>query len=70
MSYSPREMQDVEQLQQERHGRWGYFADLALDPTFRRDYSPVTSNLGAIPVYARNDVLARRWVVLPELMDR
>ena len=70
MSYSPREMQDVEHLQQERHGRWGYFADLALDPTFRRDYGPVTSNVGAIPVYARNDMLPQRWVVLPELAGR
>jgi hypothetical protein len=70
MNYSPAEMQDVERLQQERHGRWGYFADLALHPTFRRDYRPVTSNRGRVPIYARNDLRRERWVVLPELAGR
>jgi arabinofuranosyltransferase len=70
MNYSPAEMGDVEHLQQERHGRWGYFADLALHPAFRRDYSPVPSDRGRIPIYVRNDLLPERWVVRTELAGR
>jgi arabinofuranosyltransferase len=70
MSYSSREIQDVGRLEEERHGRWGYFAALALNPTFRRDYSPVASKGGYLPIYVRNDLLPERWVVLPELGGR
>jgi hypothetical protein len=70
MTFSPQDIQDVESVERERPGRWGYFADLALDPTFRRDYRAVLSNLGYIPIYARNDLPHRLWVVVPELVDR
>ncbi|HKC12037.1 MAG TPA: hypothetical protein VKI41_08380 [Vicinamibacteria bacterium] len=70
MSYSTDELADVGRLEQESHGRWGYFSDLALNPTFRRDYSQVASDLGPVPIYVRNDLLPERWVALPELVAR
>jgi arabinofuranosyltransferase len=70
MTYTADELADVDRLEQERHGRWGYFSDLALNPTFRRDYSQVGSDLGLLPIYVRNDLLPERWVALPELVGR
>jgi arabinofuranosyltransferase len=68
MSYKADELADIDRLEQERHGRWGYFSELALNPVFRRDYSPVESDRGGVPIYVRNDLLPERWVVLPELV--
>jgi arabinofuranosyltransferase len=70
MTYTADELADLGRLEQERHGRWGYFSDLALNPTFRRDYSQVGSDLGLVPIYVRNDLLPERWVALPELVGR
>jgi arabinofuranosyltransferase len=70
MTYTADELSDLPRLEQERHGRWGYFSDLALNPTFRRDYSQVGSDLGLLPIYVRNDLLPERWVALPELVGR
>ena len=70
MTYTAEELADLGHLEQERHGRWGYFSDLALNPTFRRDYSQVGSDLGLMPIYVRNDLLPERWVALPELVGR
>jgi arabinofuranosyltransferase len=68
MDYKGEELGDVERLEKDRRGRWGYFAELALNEVFRRDYRPVGSQGGELRLYARKDLGPQRWTVLSEVL--
>ncbi len=70
MPYTSDALADPDQLRADQKSRWGYFADLALDPAFVRDYAPVQSRASEIPVYARRDLGPQHWGVPPELTAR
>lgn len=57
---------DLEALERMQRTRFGYFADLALEPAFRRDYRPVLSQAGPLPLYVRRDIPPVRWTAPPE----
>src|SRR5260370_35291852 len=57
MAYTTDELADLGRLEQESHGRWGYFSDLARNPTFRRAYSQVEADLGPVPISVRHACL-------------
>jgi hypothetical protein len=64
MSYDAAALEDRETLESDQHTHWGYFADLALDPEFRRDYRPVpTPPDRPLPLYVRRSLLVTRWAV-------
>jgi arabinofuranosyltransferase len=68
LDYEAEDLGDIERLERDRRGRWGYFADLALNEGFRRDYGPVESEGGEFRLYARKDLGPQRWTVLPEVL--
>jgi hypothetical protein len=67
MPYTSDAIADRDGLRADQGGRWGYFADLALEPAFLRDYAPVRSLSGEIPLYGRRELGPQRWGVPREL---
>jgi hypothetical protein len=63
MPYTEDEVANKMFLRQENRGRWGYFAELALEPSFRRDYVPVTTRGSALPLWRRRDLPETAWTV-------
>jgi arabinofuranosyltransferase len=70
MPYTSDALADQDQLRADQKSRWGYFADLALEPEFVRDYAPVRSASGEIPIYARRELGPQHWGVPAELTAR
>jgi arabinofuranosyltransferase len=61
MPYTVEEVADQRSLRQESRGRWGYFAELALDPSFQQGYVPVATRGERIPLWRRRDLPGRIW---------
>lgn len=58
---------DTSFLRQESRGRWGYAAELALEPRFQEAYTPVLTREHALPLWRRRDLPERYWRTLSEV---
>lgn len=66
MPYTEDEVANKRSLRQESRGRWGYFAELALEPSFRENYVPVATRGLGVPLWRRRDLPGHVWTVHPE----
>jgi arabinofuranosyltransferase len=62
MPYDRRQVQDGSFLRQESRGRYGYGAELALEPSFLATYVPVGRDR-TLPLWRRRDLPERPWAM-------
>jgi arabinofuranosyltransferase len=61
MPFTRKQVQDDGFLRRQSRGRWGYVAELALEPSFRASYLPVPTRGRDLPLWRRSDLPERVW---------